>query len=175
MPYKFNKDRRHKIPKAKYRVMMWPEYDAALVRRGSLTLWVTEEAMAAWHAPATGKRGGQMIYSDIAIETGLALRLVLHQPLRQTEGALRSIVGLLGVDIRIPDHTTFSRRGGGLTILPKRIERGEPLHVLVDSPGIKIYAKANGMTRNTAFGHVADGENFTSRSTARPMRSSPRN
>ena len=102
MPYKFNKDRRHKIPKAKYRVTNWPEYDAALVRRGSLTIWVTEEAMAAWHAPASGKRGGQTIYSDIAIETGLALRLVLHQPLRQTEGALRSIVGLLGVDIKIP-------------------------------------------------------------------------
>lgn len=76
--------------------------------RGSLTIWVTEEAMAAWHAPATGKRGGQMIYSDIAIETGLALRLVFHQPLRQTEGALRSIVGLLGLDIKIPDHTTFT-------------------------------------------------------------------
>ena len=141
MPYKFNNDRRHKIPKAKYRVTNWAEYDVALVRRGSLTLWVTEEAIAAWHAPATGKRGGQTIYSDVAIETGLALRLVLHQPLRQTEGALRSIADLLGVDIRIPDHTTFSRRGGGLTILPKRIERGEPLHVLVDSTGIKIYGE----------------------------------
>ena len=86
MPYKANADRRHKIPRARYRVTNWPEYDAALVRRGSLTLWVTEEALAAWHAPATGKRGGQPVYSDVAIETGLALRLVFHQPLRQTEG-----------------------------------------------------------------------------------------
>jgi transposase len=141
MPYKFNGCRRHKIPKAKYRVTNWPDYDAALVRRGSLTLWVTEEALAAWHAPATGRRGGQTVYSDLAIETGLALRLVLHQPLRQTEGALRSIADLLGVEIRIPDHTTFSRRGGGLTILPKRIERNEPLHLLVDSTGVKIYGE----------------------------------
>jgi hypothetical protein len=65
---------------------------------------------------ATGERGGQAIYADIAIETRLALRLVLHQPLRQTEGALRSIVDLLGVQIRIPDHTTFRRRGGGLKV-----------------------------------------------------------
>jgi hypothetical protein len=65
---------------------------------------------------ATGERGGQAIYADIAIETGLALRLVLHQPLRQTEGALRSIVDLLGVQIRIPDHTTFRLRGGGLKV-----------------------------------------------------------
>jgi hypothetical protein len=87
MPYKANAERRYKIPKARYRVTNWPAYDAALVRRGSLTLWVTEEALAAWHTPMTGKRGGQPLYSDLAIETGLALRLVLHQPLRQTDGA----------------------------------------------------------------------------------------
>src|ERR1700760_4117437 len=72
MPYKANADRRHKIPKMRYRVTNWPDYDAALVRRGSLTLWLTEEALAAWHAPATGKRGGQPIYSEVAIETGPA-------------------------------------------------------------------------------------------------------
>ena len=141
MPYKFNASRRHKIPKARYRVTNWPDYDAALVRRGSRTVWLTEEAVSAWHAPATGKQGGQTIYSDIAIETGLALRLVLHQPLRQTEGALRSIADLLGVRIRIPDHTTFSRRGGGLKVFPQRIERDEPLHLLIDSTGVKIYGE----------------------------------
>jgi hypothetical protein len=72
MPYKFHDSRRHKFPKARYRVTNWPEYDAALVRRGSLTLWFTEEAVAAWRAPATGERGGQPIYSATAIETGLA-------------------------------------------------------------------------------------------------------
>jgi hypothetical protein len=76
--YKANAERRHKIPRARYRVTNWPDYDAALVRRGSLTLWVTEEALAAWHAPVTGKRGGQPVYSDVAIETGLALRLVFR-------------------------------------------------------------------------------------------------
>ena len=88
---------------------------------GSITVWLTEEAVEAWHAPATGERGGQPVYSAIAIETGLALRLVFHQPLRQTEGLLRSIADVLGVDIRVPDHTTLSRRGGGLTVLLKRI------------------------------------------------------
>ncbi len=141
MPYKFNESRRHKIPKAKYRVTNWPEYDAALVRRGSLTVWITEEAIAAWQAPATGKRGGQPIYSAIAIETGLAVRLVFNQPLRQTEGLLRSMADILKIDIAIPDHTTLSRRGGGLTILPKGIGRTEPLHLLVDSTGLKIYGE----------------------------------
>ena len=141
MPYKFNESRRHKIPKAKYRVTNWPEYDAALVRRGSLTVWMTDEAVAAWQAPATGKRGGQPVYSAIAIETSLALRLVFHQPLRQTEGLLRSIADMLKIDIAIPDHTTLSRRGSGLTILPKRMDHAEPLHLLVDSTGLKIYGE----------------------------------
>ena len=141
MPYKFTDGRRHKFSKAKYRVTNWPEYDAALVRRGSLTVWFTPEAVAAWHAPATGERGGQPIYSAIAIETGLALRLVFHQPLRQTEGLLRSIADVLGIDITIPDHTTLSRRGGGLTILSKCADRSEPLHLLVDSTGLKIYGE----------------------------------
>src|SRR5271157_4969814 len=64
MPYKFNESRRHKIPKARYRVTNWPEYDAALVRRGGLTVWFSEEAVAAWHAPATGERGGQPVLRD---------------------------------------------------------------------------------------------------------------
>jgi Transposase DDE domain len=141
MPYRFHESRRHKFPKARYRVTNWPEYDGALVRRGELTLWVTEEAVAAWRAPATGKRGGQPIYSATAIETGLALRLVFHQPLRQTEGLLRSIATVLELDIAIPDHTTLSRRGDGLTILPKVVGHEEPLHLLVDSTGLKIYGE----------------------------------
>src|ERR1700676_2967965 len=141
MPYKFNEARRHKIPKAKYKVMNWADYNAALIRRGSLTVWVTDEAIAGWHVPATGKRGGQLVYSDLAIETGLALRLVLRLGSRQIEGTLGSIAHLLGVDIRIPDHTTFSRRGDGLTLLKKPVERGEPLHLLIDSTGLKMYGE----------------------------------
>jgi Transposase DDE domain len=50
-------------------------------------------------------------------------------PLRQTEGLLRLIADVLEIDIAIRDHTTLSRRGGGLTILPKQIHRTEPLHL----------------------------------------------
>ena len=89
MPYKFNQPRRHKFPTAKYRVTNWPDYDAALVRRGALTVWFTDEAIAAWRAPATGRRGGQPIYSALAIETALTIRLVFHQPLRQTDALVR--------------------------------------------------------------------------------------
>ena len=50
LPFKLNQDRRHHIPKPKHKVVNWAEYDAALRQRGSLTVWFTEEAIAAWHA-----------------------------------------------------------------------------------------------------------------------------
>src|ERR687894_2614839 len=103
MPYKANEPRRHKIPRARYRVTNWLEYDGALQRRGSLTVWVTPEALAAWHPPGTGRRGRSPRYADIAIETGHLPRLAFGRPWRQTEGLLRSLATLLGVDVGIPD------------------------------------------------------------------------
>ena len=97
MPNKHNAERRHHIPKMKFRVRNWAQYDAGLRRRGSLTLWVTHEAMAGWRAAPRPTRGGQPSYSDLAIETGLMLRLAFHLPLRQTEGLMASIFELLEV------------------------------------------------------------------------------
>src|SRR3954451_651566 len=97
MPYKFNEPRRHKIPRARYRVQTWPEYDRALQRRGALTVWVPPEAIAAWCPPPTGRRGRPRDYSDVAIETGHLLRLAFGRPWRQTEGLLRSLATLLGL------------------------------------------------------------------------------
>ena len=88
MPYKANEARRHRIPRARYKVANWPAYDRALQQRGSLTVWVTPEALAAWHPPGTGRRGRSRTYSDIAIETGHLLRLAFGRPWRQTEGLL---------------------------------------------------------------------------------------
>src|SRR3954468_22829940 len=139
MPYPVNKTRHHKFPKAPYRVSNWHEYDQALQDRGSLTVWFTPEAVAAWQAPPTGRRGRSPLYSNVAIETGQMLRLVFGQPWRQTEGLLRSIAALLGVSLAIPDHTTFSRRSASL-LLPTTLTRSsEPVHVVIDSTGLKIY------------------------------------
>src|SRR3712207_1602227 len=130
MPYKANAARRHRIPRARYRVTNWPEYDRALQHRGSLTVWVTPEALAAWHPPKTGRRGRSPEYADIAIETGHLLRLAFGRPWRQTEGLLRSLASLLGLGIGVPDHTTFSRRSPGLTLARSLAEaqRTGPVH-----------------------------------------------
>src|SRR5215207_7915449 len=109
MPYKANAARRHKIPRAHYRVSNWPEYDRALQQRGSLTVWATPEALAAGHPPKTGRRGRAPQYADLAIETGHLLRLAFGRPWRQTEGLLRSLAALLGLTSAFP--TTPPSRG----------------------------------------------------------------
>jgi hypothetical protein len=104
-----------------------------------LTVWFTEEAIAAWHPDAIHKtRGGQRTYSDIAIETGLMLRSVYKLGLRQTEGFLESISSLMGLKLSIPDHTTLSRRSKQLPIPRLKRNSGDPLHIIVDSTGLKI-------------------------------------
>ncbi len=139
MPYPVNEARRHKFIKARYRVSNWHEYDQALQERGSLTVWFTPEALATWHAPPTGKRGRSPHYSNVAIATGHLLRLAFGRPWRQTEGLLRSIATLLGVSLAVPDHTTFSRRRVGLSLAIPLPSRAEPVPVVIDSTGLKVY------------------------------------
>src|SRR4051794_8460403 len=137
MPFKANRDRWHHIPKQRHRVTNWATYDASLRARGSLTVWFTAEAMEAWKAePRTG-RGGQPRYSDLAIATALTLRTVFRLALRQTEGLIGSVLQLLGLDLPVPDHSTLSRRAETLEV-PRPKAGSEPVHLLVDSTGLKF-------------------------------------
>ncbi len=137
MPFKANRDRRHHIPKQRHRVTNWAAYDAGLRARGSLTVWFTAEAIEAWKAePRTG-RGGQPRYSGLAIATALTLRAVFRLALRQTEGLVGSILQLLGLDLAVPDHSTLSRRAETLEV-PRPKVGSEPVHLLVDSTGLKL-------------------------------------
>src|SRR4051794_22026977 len=137
MPFKANADRRHHIPKQRRRVTNWAEYDAALRQRGSLTVWFTEEAVAAWEAEPRTTPGGQPHYSDLAITTALTLKAVFRLALRQTEGLIGSIIGLLGLALSVPDHTTLSRRAETLEV-PRPRSGTAPVHLLVDSTGLKL-------------------------------------
>ena len=96
-----------------------------LRRRGDLTVWISEDALALWSAPRRTTRGGQPHYSDLAIELCLTLGLVFKQPLRQTQGLMRSIARLLGVEIAVPDFSNLSRRGNGLTLRTKPTSKSD--------------------------------------------------
>ena len=128
----------HPKYKTKYHVGNWPAYDRALVQRGDITVWLAPDAIATWEAVGVGTRGGQLQYSDLAIETALTLRLIFHLPLRQTAGFLTSIFGMLGLDLSAPDHTTLSRRGQHLDLPLRRAPAGAGLHLIVDSTGLSI-------------------------------------
>src|ERR1700749_914042 len=144
MPFKLNQDRRHHIPRQQHKVTNWPAYEAGLRQRGSLTVWFTDEAVAAWAAPPRTTPGGQAFYSPLAILTALTLRAVFRLAYRQAEGLIGSIISLLGLTLRVPDHTTLSRRSAGLAVpRPQPIGRdadshAQPLHLLVDSTGLKL-------------------------------------
>ena len=139
MPFKAKAASRHHIPKQRYRVTNWAEYDAALRQRGSLTVWFTDAAIAAWRAEPRTTPGGQPHYSALAITTALTLRAVFRLALRQIEGLIGSIIGLLGLDLAVPDHTTLSRRAETLQVpRPRSGSDAEPMHLLVDSTGLKL-------------------------------------
>src|SRR5271167_4789232 len=106
-------------------------------QRGSLTVWFTEEAIAAWRAEPRTTRGGQPHYSALAITTALTLRAVFRLALRQTEGLIGSVIRLLGLDLAIPDHSTLSRRAETLAVAGPP-SSAEPVHLLVDSTGLKL-------------------------------------
>jgi Transposase DDE domain len=139
LPFKAQAPRRHHIPKQKHRVTNWAEYDAGLRARGSLTVWFTPEAVAAWRAEPRIGRGGQPSYSALAVATALTLRAVFRLALRQTEGLIGSILQLLGLDLPVPDHSTLSRRAETLEVpRPASGSGGGPVHLLVDSTGLKL-------------------------------------
>jgi Transposase DDE domain len=140
VPFKAKAVSRHHIPKQARRVTNRAAYDASLRQRGSLTVWFSEDAIAGWRAEGRTTPGGQPHYSALAILTGLCLRAVFRLALRQTEGLIGSIVGLLGLDLAVPDHTTLCRRADGLDVpRPQSSPGAGGMHLIVDSTGLKFH------------------------------------
>src|SRR4051794_1519826 len=96
--------------KPSYRIRNWKQYNDALVNRGSLTPWVDRAALQAWRSRGPTQHGAQFDYSDTAIRCLLTLRAVYHLSPRATEGFARSLFGLMGLDLPVPDYTTTCRR-----------------------------------------------------------------
>jgi hypothetical protein len=135
-----------------YRVRNRRDYNSALVRRGSLTLWVEQSAVGRWRdSDAPIRRGSRRTYSDLAITCALTLREVYHLPLRSTQGLVSSVLRLLGVDLPAPHYSTLSRRAAHHEVKLERLGAG-PLHLAVDSTGVKLYGEGEWKVRT----HGAD-------------------
>ena len=118
-----------------YKTKNWRGYNEALKKRGSLTIWFDPDMI--WTPPPSGRRGRQQCYSDAAIQTCLTMKVLFGMALRQTTGFVESLLRLIGLDWAVPDFSTLCRRQKTLPVnIPYRGSQG-PLHLLIDSTGIK--------------------------------------
>lgn len=140
--------------KKKYKVRNWKEYNQSLVDRGKLFFWITQEAIDEWNeTEKTGKRGRPEEYSSLAIQTAMTLQQVFHLPLRQTEGFVNSVFTRMDIPLVSPDFSTLSIRGETLSVKIRVKKSGtEPLHVVVDSTGIKVYGEGEWKVRMHGWG-----------------------
>lgn len=133
----------HKI--SSYKISKRVGVSAALRHQGSLTLWF--DGAMGWEAEPSGRQGRQQRFSDAAIQTCLTLKVLFRLPLRQTTGLVASLLELAGLDWEVPNFSTLSRRQQALDIeLPKLTGSG-PLHLLVDSTGIRVKGGGEGGPR----------------------------
>lgn len=139
MPFKFHEPHRHRVPKARYRVRNWAEYDRGLVQRGDVRVWISAEALACWKAACRSTPGGQRRFSNLAVETVLVLGALYKLPLRQTEGFVRSLIALMRLELTVPDHTTLARRRRTMQTTEFRWPRTKPVDIVIDSTGLKFH------------------------------------
>lgn len=153
MKKKIQKARNKNKKKATYRVRNWSEYNKSLVQRGSMTLWISEDVLENWHPKVEGKRlrGGQVNYSEQAIECLLMLKAVYHLPYRQTIGFAQSVLDLLDAEVQMPNYTTLCKRSADLTVSLPPSNSDEPKHIVMDSTGLKIYGEGEWKVRQHGY------------------------
>ena len=141
-----------KKQKQNYGVRNWGDYNKSLVKRGSLTVWVSEEALKGWTTPEpSDKRGHPQTYSDVAIECMAMLQAVYRLALRQTQGLVQSVFELMKIVLSVPDYSTLSRRKQTMDIkLPKR-KPSEGVHVVIDSTGVKVFGEGEWKVRQHGY------------------------
>jgi hypothetical protein len=135
-----------------YRIRNWKQYNAALVQRGSLTLWVSHDVLEVWrNSESTGKRGRPRTYSDTAVLCIATLKEVYHLSLRATKGLMLSIVKLLGLDLPVLDYSQLSRRCARLDVALPRRNKNAALHMVVDSTGVKVFGEGEWKVRQHGY------------------------
>ncbi|CRY28709.1 IS5 family transposase [Burkholderia pseudomallei] len=137
-------------PKAKYRVRNWAAYNAGLINRGNITMWIDDDALA--NMPDTEPtRGRSRLYSDALIQALLGLKTVFHLPLRALQGFAQSLRDLAFAELPVPNYTTVCRRAQTLQVKLPVIHSDEPLHLVVDSTGAKVYGEGEWKVRQHGY------------------------
>ncbi|MDN3506525.1 MAG: IS5 family transposase [Simkaniaceae bacterium] len=139
--------------KDKYRIRNWQQYNHSLKNRGSITFWFSPEVIEKWYSegPAQGP-GRPKLYSDDAILCALMIQAVFHCKLRQLQGFVESLIEILGLDLDCPHYSVFCRRAKKLSIpFNKSLNPGEPLNIIFDSTGLKVFGDGEWKTRKHGY------------------------
>lgn len=136
--------------KGLYRVKNWSEYDKALVQRGSITLWLSDDFEKVWLYTGEKQRGSQFEYSDKAIEIMLTIKEVFHLTNRSVEGFVRSMFQMMNIHLPVPDHSTLSKRGKTLKVKLSG-KSGGSMNLVLDSTGLKIYGEGEWKVRKHGY------------------------
>ena len=139
--------------KKSYRIRNWREYNQSLVNRGSLTIWCDEAALADWvQSERSGRRGASNTYSNNAIVVALVLKEVYHQTLRGTQGLLQSVLRLMGAaSLPVPNYSTLCRRGKSVIVPLGKTSSKEPVHLVIDSTGCKVFGEGEWKVRQHGY------------------------
>jgi hypothetical protein len=143
--------RKSREPKGIYRVRNWSEYNAGLIARGSLTMWIDESAFMSGSEARAVKRGRPPVYSDVLIQALLTLKHVYHLTLRAAQGFVQSLRELAFADLPVPNYTTLSRRAQELQVTLPEMSSGDPIHLVVDSTGVKLYGEGEWKVRKHGY------------------------
>ena len=138
--------------KDKYKVTNWSSYNEGLKQRGSITLWIQSEQRTSWRYTAAKKRGGQILYSDSAIELSYIIRKLYHLPLRQTEGFISSLFKQMSWNLPVPDYTTICKRGKKLNVSLSIKAKPGITDIVIDSTGLKVYGEGEWKVRKHGAG-----------------------
>jgi hypothetical protein len=145
MPNKYPEKKGWKIPKQKFKVSNWSDYNKALRQRGDITVSLSEEAIAGWYETSRiyDGSGTPNLYSDFSIIICHEIRLVYKLPLRQCQGFIDSLFRLMKLPLSCPDFSVLSKRLGRLNIkVPRYKKTDKPddnIHAIaIDSTGLIV-------------------------------------
>lgn len=125
------------MPMKVNRVRNWGDYNKTLVKRGEITLWISDAVLQA-SPHKKPQKGRPFSYHNALIEASLVLKNVYQLTFRQLEGFLKSIYILLRINKKPPSYTTLCRRQSTVDIkLNSRINR-QGITLVVDSTGLKV-------------------------------------
>lgn len=148
MPNKYPEKKGWNVPKQKYKLSNWSDYNAALRHRGEIDVWLSEDAIAQWYEVnrVYDGTGTPKLYTDFAIKTCHEIRQVYRLPLRQCQGFIDSLFRLMDVALSCPDFSVLSKRLGELGIkVPKYKETDQAdadVHAIaIDSTGLKRFGR----------------------------------